>query len=308
METKVSYAAVGAFVIGLGLAIVLAVLWLAAGGEWKHRVTRYESLSKDSVAGLNVNAPVKLRGVNVGKVRSISINPDNDEEVRIVYEIDAGTPIKTDTVATLSTQGLTGIAYVELSGGSRNAPDLVSPDPDVLPRIPTRPSLVVRLEQVMSRVLASVDRTTANLNAVLGEENQQALRRTLADVSTLAHTLAARKAEIDQAILDAGRTLKTTADASAKVGPALDRVSRAAESVNAAAEKVSRLGTNADRTITAVGGDLRRLTSDTLPQVETMMTELSGLAASLRRLSDQTADNPGALLRGTGPVPKGPGE
>lgn len=308
MESKVNYAAVGAFVIGLGLALVLAVLWLAAGGVWKRSTLRYESLSTESVAGLNVNAPVKLRGVNVGKVKSISIDRANTELVRIVYEIDRGTPIKTDTVATLSTQGLTGIAYVELSGGTREAKLLEAADGDALPRIPTRPSLAVRLESVLSRVLASLDKTTSSINAVFSDENKDALRRTLADLSTLAHTLAARKDTIDAALADAGRTMHHAADASATLRATLDHTGRAADAVNAAAEKMGRLGTNADRTVTEVGGDVRRFTTETLPQVENLAVELNALAASLRRLSEQTADNPSSLVRGTGPVPKGPGE
>jgi phospholipid/cholesterol/gamma-HCH transport system substrate-binding protein len=308
MESKVNYAAVGAFVIGIGLALVLAILWLAAGGEFKRRVTRYESLSNESVAGLNVNAPVKLRGVDVGKVKSIAINPANGEQVRIVYEIEVGTPIKTDTVATLTTQGLTGIAYVELSGGSKDAPWLVAPTEDDLPRIPTRPSLAVRLESVLSRVLASVEKTSASVNEVFSAENKESLRRTLADLSTLTHALAARKDAIDGAITDAGRTFHGTTQAGAQLAVALDKVGRGADAVNAAAEKVSKLGTSADRTITGMGQDVHKVATEALPQVENMMNELSGLAASLRRLSDQTADNPSVLLRGPGPVKKGPGE
>ena len=308
MESKVNYAAVGVFVIGLGLAIVLAVLWLAAGGEWKKRVTRYESVSNESVSGLNVNAPVKLRGVNVGKVKSISINPANDEQVRIVYEIERGTPIKTDTVATMATQGLTGIGYIELSGGSRNAAPLSTDDSGGLPRIPMRPSLVVRLESVLSRVMASLDKTSNNINGVFSDENKESLRRTLSNLATLTQTLAARKDTIDAALADAGRTMHNTAEATTRLGATLDKVSRGADAVNAAADKVGRLSTNADQTVTAVGGDLRKFTSEALPEVENMMNELSNLAASLRRLSDQTADNPSSLIRGTAPVRKGPGE
>src|SRR3954463_15897109 len=118
MDSKVNYAAVGVFVIGLGAALVAPILWLAAGGELHKKVDLYQSLSNESVAGLNVNAPVKYRGVDVGKVKDIQLVPDNPQQVQIVYAIDRGTPIKADTIATLTTQGLTGIAFVELSGGS----------------------------------------------------------------------------------------------------------------------------------------------------------------------------------------------
>jgi phospholipid/cholesterol/gamma-HCH transport system substrate-binding protein len=308
MESKVNYAAVGVFVIGLGISLILAVLWLAAGGEFQHRTSRYESVSNESVAGLNVNAPVKLRGVDVGKVKSIDINPDNDEQVRLVYEIQDGTPIKTDTLATLTSQGLTGIAYVELSGGSASAPALQVPADGGLPRIPMRPSLTARLESVLSRVLASVDKTSANLNAVFSDENRAQLTKTLADLATITHTIAARKDAIDRMIANADRTMDHTATASAHIGAALDKVSHAADAVDVAADRLGTLGTNADRTVKDVGGDVHRFTSEALPQLEDMMNELSALAASLRRLSDQTAANPASLVRGTAPARKGPGE
>jgi phospholipid/cholesterol/gamma-HCH transport system substrate-binding protein len=307
MESKVNYAAVGLFVIGLGLALILSVLWLAAGGEWQRHTSRYESVSTESVAGLNVNAPVKLRGVDVGKVKSIAINPTNDEEVRIVYEIEEGTPIKTDTVATLTSQGLTGIAYVELSGGSANAPALTAKEGE-LPRIAMRPSLTARLESVLSRVLASVDKTSENINGVFSDENKAALTRTLNDLSTISHAIAARKDTIDKLIADAGTTMHNTSGASARISSTLDKVSAGADSVNAAADRIGALGVHADTTVKDVGADVHRFTTEALPQLENMMIELSALSASLKRLSDQTADNPSSLIRGTPPVRKGPGE
>ena len=97
MDSKVNYAAVGVFVIGLGAVLVAAILWLAAGGELHKKTDLYQSLSAESVAGLNVNAPVKYRGVDVGKVKDIRLVPDNPQQVaELVYAIDRGTPIKTD--------------------------------------------------------------------------------------------------------------------------------------------------------------------------------------------------------------------
>src|SRR5262249_58821111 len=112
--------------------------WLAAGGELRRQLNPYQALSNESVSGLNVNAPVKFRGVDVGTVRDIRLVPDNPQQVRILLAIQRDAPIKTDTVATLRTQGLTGIAYIELSGGSPSAPRLVPEKPGDIPIIPTR--------------------------------------------------------------------------------------------------------------------------------------------------------------------------
>jgi phospholipid/cholesterol/gamma-HCH transport system substrate-binding protein len=308
MDTKVNYAAVGIFVIGLGAVLVAAFLWLAAGGEVHRKVDLYQSLSTESVGGLDLNAPVKYRGVDVGKVRDIRLVPDNPQLVQLVYEIDHGTPIKTDTVASLATQGLTGIAHVELSGGSPTAPPLVAHTSGEVPIIPTRPSLTARLEQVLTRVLASLDRTSQNINGVFSDENKKALTVALDNVATITQTLADRKESIDAALRNTDRTMANAARVSAELDRTVARIDRAADSFDAMSRRVDQTAAGADRTVTAVGGDVQRFTDETVPQLEILMNDLSTLSASLRRLTEQTERDPKSLIFGKSPAPKGPGE
>ena len=129
MEDKLNPTLVGAFVLLLGAALVAAVLWLSAGVGGGKPSTAYETIFDESVAGLNLDAPVKYLGVDVGKVRSIAIDPHNPRQVRLGLLIETGTPVKQDSEAVLKSQGLTGIAYVEVSGGSAQAPALaIGPD------------------------------------------------------------------------------------------------------------------------------------------------------------------------------------
>src|SRR4029079_3824736 len=111
-----------AFVLVLGAALIAGVLWLASGGAWQQKYDLYLAVSDESVAGLSLSAPVKYNGVDVGKVREIRLAQDNPERVILLFAIERGTPIKEDTEAVLKIQGLTGIAYVELSGGAREPP------------------------------------------------------------------------------------------------------------------------------------------------------------------------------------------
>ena len=142
METKVNYTLVGGFVLLLGALMVGVVLWLASGGAFKKSYDLYMALEDESVAGLNLNAPVKYSGVDVGKVQEIHLDPANPERVILIFAIERDTPIKEDTVAVLKTQGLTGIAYVELSGGTRNSPPLGTLPGNEYPIIRTAPSLL----------------------------------------------------------------------------------------------------------------------------------------------------------------------
>src|SRR5579871_2511402 len=115
METKFSYATVGLFVLVLSAALIAAVLWIASGSLFKKKVDLYLAFEDESVAGLNLNAPVKYNGVDVGSVREIQLDHNNPQRVRLLFALAHDTPVKADTEAVLKTQGLTGIAYVELS-------------------------------------------------------------------------------------------------------------------------------------------------------------------------------------------------
>lgn len=308
METKVNYAVVGAFVLVLGAVLVAALLWLASGGAFQKKYELYAAIMDESVAGLNLNAPVKYNGVDVGKVRQIELDPSNPERVNLLFAIERGTPIKEDTVAVLKTQGLTGIAYVELSGGTDQAPLLLAAEGSEYPVIRTKPSLSARLDNVLTSVLAKLDSTSNNLNAILSVENQAAFKSTLADLASLTHTLAARKDTVDAGLLDAARTMKNSAQASAGLEPLIARLGRSADAVEKMGIEVAKASASAGKTINSAGRDVNRFTAETVPQLERLLGELSVLTNSLRRLSEQTERNPYGLLLGHKPVPDGPGE
>lgn len=307
-----NYSLVGAFVLILGTALIAAVLWLASGGAMQKKYDIYLAIEDESVAGLNLNAPVKYNGVDVGKVRSIELDPANPQRVNLLFDIEHGTPIKTDTVAILKTQGLTGIAYVELSGGAMDAPLLTVTAGYAYPVIRTKPSLSARLENVLTSVLEKLDSTSSNLNALLSDENRTAFKTALADIATLTHTVAARKDSIDATITSTAKTMdnaaRFTAQMTAQMGPVIDRIGRSADAVEVMGREVAKTSASAGVVVDAAGAEIKRFTSDTGPQVQQLMGELGSLAVSLRRLTEQTERDPHGLLFGRQAVPPGPGE
>ena len=308
MNDKVNYPLVGAFVLVLGAALVAGVLWLAAGLGGKQAMDRYQAVILESVAGLNIDAPVKYLGVDVGKVSHISINPQNSEQVQLQFLIERGTPIKRDSLAVLKTQGLTGIAYVELSGGSATSPPLLTGNDEVPPMIPFKASLGARLESVVGNVLANVDRVSDNLNAVFNVENQLALKATLADVALLARALAEQQPALSAAIQDGARTARLAARAGPKLEPMFDRISSSAQAVQRMADVAGAASARAAVAVDAAASGVQQAGSETLPELQRLMAELQLLAASLRELTEQTATSPSSLLLG-GPTQRpGPGE
>lgn len=319
METKVNYALVGGFVLVLGAALVAGILWLASGGGFQKKYDFYLALVDESVAGLNLNAPVKYRGVDVGKVRDIRLDPNNPEQVRLIFAIERGTPIKEDTEAVLKTQGLTGIAYVELGGGSLASPPLLASASGTYPVIRTKPSLSARLENVITTVLAKLDSTSDSVNKILSDENLAAFKSTLADLSAVARTIAARKGSIDAGIASAARTFDNSARLSARlgdqlgpvidrIGPAIDRIGVGADAVKKMGDEVALTSAGAGKTVNSVGADVKRFTADVLPDLQRLMGEMNVLTGSLRRLIEETERNPRGFLFGRRPVPEGPGE
>ncbi len=308
MDDKVNYTLVGAFVLVLGAALVAGVLWLAAGLGGKQAMDAYQAVIQESVAGLNLDAPVKYLGVDVGKVSRIRIDAQNPQQVRLHFSIERGTPIKQDTVAVLKTQGLTGIAYIELSGGSTGSLPLVAKADGVAPTIPFKLSLGARLENVLTNVLANVDRVSDNLNAVFDADNRGALKAALADVAAVAHSLAAQQGTVKAALADAGRTARLTAKASEQLGPTLERVATSAQALQRMAQGAQQASAQAGSAASAAASGVQQFSSETLPELARLMAEMNQLAASLRQLSEQTAGSPSSLLLGSPPTRPGPGE
>ena len=303
-----NYTLVGAFVLALGAVLIAVVLWLASGGAFQKKYDLYHAIEDESVAGLNLNAPVKHNGVDVGKVRDIRLDPANPERVILLLAIERGSPIKEDTVAVLKTQGLTGIAYVELSGGTRAAANLGVLAGNPYPVIRTKPSLSARLENVLTSVLAKLDSTSNSINAILGEDNRAALKSALADIAIVARTVAARKDALDASLIQAEKTLKNTATASAQIAPVIDRIGRSAAAIEKMGNDFSQTSASATKAVDVVGADISRFTANTLPELQQLLAELGALTTSLRRVSEQTERDPRGLLFGRKPVPNGPGE
>lgn len=296
-----NYALVGAFVLALGAVLVAGVLWLAAGGAWQTKYDTYLAVEDESVAGLNLDAPVKYNGVDVGKVQAIHLDRVNPQRVNLLFAIERGTPIKEDTIAVLKTQGLTGIAYVELNGGTAGSPTLQTQPGAQYPQIRTSPSLAARLENVLTNVLAKLDSTSNNINAMLSAENQASLRSALSDIAIVARTVAARKDSIDTG-------LKNAAKASGNMDALMARIGRGADAVEKMGNSVSATSASAGKTVDAVGVDMKRISTETLPELERLLAELTALSGSLKALTDQTRRDPRGLIFGRTPVTGGPGE
>lgn len=285
-------------------ALIGGVLWFSSGKSYRTEYDTYQTYMKESVAGLNLNAPVRYRGVEVGRVQKITLAPGNVEQVQLTLAIEHGTPVKVDTVALLQTHGLTGLTFVELTGGSRDAPALKKQNNEEFPVITTGPSLMTRLDISVTALLSNLNRSSENINALLDEDNRRAIKNTLADIEILSHTLAARQAAIDSGLTNAARAMENTARLTGELPQLAIRIQHSADSFDHMSDEVKRAATSTRATMDSA----QQFTNETLPELHQLVVELRELTGSLRRLGGELEQNPAVLLHGKAAAKKGPGE
>ena len=184
MESKVKYTIVGVFVFTVGFLLAAFIFWIGKYGAESAEHDWYKVMMKDSVSGLNKESPVKFRGVEVGQVQSLGINMNNSEEVEILIRVDKDTPIKKDSVAVLSSLGITGLSYIELKGGSNDSERLLSTkeNPSI---INAEASLFSRLENSAFGMTEEIEDTLKRVQILMGDKNLQHLQNALANLDEM---------------------------------------------------------------------------------------------------------------------------
>ena len=308
METKVSYAIVGAFVLAFSAAIVGGVLWISSGRAAGKNYDTYLAYFTESVSGLNRQAPVKYKGVEVGSVREIGLDRGDPQRVQLVLAIERGIPIKQDTVALLSVQGLTGIAFLDLEGGSRESPLLAPKEPGDYPVISTQPSLLRRLDTTVSALVADVSQTAQSINLLLDKDTRTALQRAVHDFESAVHVVAGRSKAIDASLVDGARTMENSARVSERLTQVVEQIGRSADAVERAAGDTARASEAVRRAAGDATSGLAGLRAETLPELQRLIVEARTVTGSLGRVTQKLERNPSALLMGPEATRLGPGE
>jgi phospholipid/cholesterol/gamma-HCH transport system substrate-binding protein len=127
MESDRHYFFEGLFLIVFAVAAAIVAVWLGRPGN-RDDVT-YRIRFPDSVSGLAAGDTVKFRGVDVGTVGTLDIDPMDPRLVRVDVRLRKDTPVKTDTRASLAMKGITGVVFVELNGGDPAAKTLLEVTP-----------------------------------------------------------------------------------------------------------------------------------------------------------------------------------
>ncbi len=184
MNNRVNYTLVGMLVLtGFVLMLGFTFWMIKPSSETKTKI--YTIYFDESVLGLNIDAPVKYRGISVGKVTRLTINPKNSEQVEIQVTILLTTPIKESTVARLTAQGITGLTYINLTLGENNAPELVLKKGEKYPVIKTVPSFLENIEQSMVSVTGKFSNTLTGTQKLLNDDNQREIANALKNLASV---------------------------------------------------------------------------------------------------------------------------
>ncbi len=279
METRASYLLVGTFVLAFAAGLVVFVIWLAKF-QFDTEFARYDIRFTGSVTGLGTASPVRYSGVRVGEVIEISLSPDRPEEVQVTVEIDSKTPVRSDTVATLELEGLTGGLYVLLIGKSPEAPPLTAAPGARYPVIVSETSTLQQVIEGAPELVQKVDLLLARANDLLNPENRISLANSLANIDSFTTVLKDHSGDIGALIQDASATMENVRKASANL-------EALAANLN---EDADRLIARVDTTMVSIDGmanGITRAVEDSAGDARALIGDLRNTAQSMRKTSDE---------------------
>lgn len=315
MENKAHALAAGIFVVVVGLLLLMLAAWLTTDTGKRDL---YEISTRESLTGLQSQAPVRYRGVDIGKVTTIGFDPKVSGNVLIRLEVEREAPVTGDTFATLSFQGVTGLAFVQLDDTGKPGPRL-TPNDEAPPRIPLKPGLLSKLAAKGEVILDQVEQITVRMNKILDEPNQQRIAVALENVgqaatsvSQLSSTLTAimnaqlgpERINIPAFVKNADATLTSLRGTSNEAQSAIAELGKTARRLNDKDGPIDRLSEGTQ----ALSHAADSFNAATLPRINRVTEETSRAVRQLSRTVNGINDNPQSLVFGSGASTPGPGE
>ena len=303
MYSKINYTIVGIFVLLFGLGMVLFSFWLAKYGLHQE-YDLYKTYMTESVAGLSKDSVVRLRGVDVGRVKEIRIDPQNIERVEILLNIKKGVPIKEDMVAHMDMLGVTGLLSVEIEGGTNSARTL-HPSNNVIPVIRTEPSWINKTKQDIGKLSDKIVTISTQIEKLLSNENLKHIGQILGNADEITYrgiglieeinaTVTAYRRSIEQISQDANVIAHSFKAVSDKTVPTVRKLMETTRNFN-------RLTLKVEKSLERGDYNFRKILEPLLVNIEMVSNQLSALAKGLN-------ESPNDILFKSRRRRKGPGE
>jgi len=292
MESRINYIITGTFVILFTIGLISFAFWLGKysdQGEYHY----YKAHMKESVSGLSNDASVKYRGVNVGTVESIKINPDNSEEINLILKIKKDTPIKQDMKVMLKFYGLTGLAFIEIEGGSNSSP-LIEHKNGVIPTIEYSPSIYSNFTQSLTKIAGKLSITLDNLDVLFNKHNMENISLALSNFKDISQEIKSYQSEIRK-LVENGIVME-------------DKIIATSKKVADASDKMKKLLISLDNSIQRGDYNVRELSAHTFEQMDELMYNLNVLTKEIQETVTSIKRSPSDLLFKRANPKTGPGE
>lgn len=293
MERSASHLIVGSFMLVLIAGLVGLVVWLAQLGQ-PEQDRYYYIYFRGAVTGLQTGSPVRYRGVPVGSVKSIEIDAQNVELIEVTVALNPTTPVKIDTVATLQLQGITGLSFVQLQGGTQEAPLLVPNPGKRRAVIPSVPSPFERLIESAPSLLMQLDLLATRAADIVNDDNKEAIATILNNLKEASTTLMASSERIDRTLTGSDETLAS--------------IKQAASDISGLSTEGAKLIGQLSTTLTQIGGDTRQTFAELkgfsgdsrqlVGEVRTAVTTLNRTLAEIQGLAKDARDPVRSISRG----------
>ncbi len=296
METRAHYVLIGAIVLSVVAAGFLFILWM---GQTQREFDEYDIIFTERVSGLSVGAPVRFNGIQKGEVSTLTIDPDDPSTVIARVRVDKDTPVKTDTKAELELVGFTGLAIIQLVGGTRNAALLKDVSEDKTPKIKADTSGFAAFLEGSGDVLTQANR-------LLSDENIAGIADIIAHIETLTGVIADNEDNINAMMGDAALVTSNLAEASGKLNAAAtslqtlleDDVPVAMRDADAVLKETQALVTDLRAVVKENRASLRVFTDQGLAQVAPAMAEARRMMRTLDYILREIDRDPQAYLLG----------
>ncbi len=303
MYSRVNYTIVGIFVLLFGAAMVWFAFWLAKYGM-EEEFDTYRLEMRESIAGLSIDSSVKLRGVDVGKVSKMQINPKNIEMVEVFVKIKKGIPIKEDMVAHTQMFGVTGLLSIEIDGGT-NVAKTLTPTKDYIPLIKTKPSFLTKLTGDIGGASGKIDALLLQSQKLLSDDNIETLENILDNIEEMT----ARGEEVeDKVILSLDEFRVSLASINRDFKQMQQDFTEIKEVTVPTIDKLMETSKNFNRVTLKVENSIDRGDYNFKQIFEPMLIEIRILTNQLTAMSRQLEQNPSELLFKSRKSRRGPGE
>lgn len=303
MYSRVNYLVVGIFVVIFGIGLVWFAFWLGKY-DLRDQYHTYRLEISESVSGLSVDSDVMLRGVDIGRVSAIRINPDNIEVTEVYVNIRQDVPIKEDMVASTKMFGITGLLSIEIEGGT-NAAKTLQPTDEYIPTIKTKTSLVTNLSRSVESLSQKLDALLEQGQKVVSDKNINTVEKILDNVEVITKNGEEVEKRVMSSLEELDTAIKAFRDSMQRVSTNFEG---ATKDLNDVKKVIVPTIENFNRVTLKVEQSLDRGDYNMKKILEPLIVDMQILSTQMSELAEELKESPSDLIFKSRTPIKGPGE